>query len=231
VEDDVQQPIRKRFPLCLGLLALLCGDATASTIIDTGTSDAGVGRFGEGAAVETFGQVFVAPLGDTRLDLISFRVDDRPELTDGDNIEFRAYVMAWSGTGAIGSVLYQSPTQFTSNAASYETFTFGTGGVNLVGGGSYIAFISNSGVGDAGFGAGFVNLGNVPYAAGGYFYLDSGNDFSKVYTPWESGGASDLAFRAEFNTQAVPEAASSRSVLMLGLTFLTAAVWRRIRSI
>jgi hypothetical protein len=45
----------------------------------------------------------------------------------------------------------------------------------------------------------------------------------------ETGGSADLALRAEFNTQAVPETASSLSVLVVGLAFCDAVAGKRIR--
>jgi hypothetical protein len=205
------------------LLLLLTRNAAASTIIDTGVSGSGVGVFGEGpSVVETFGQVFMAPIGDNRLDSFRLRIDDRAS-AGGDNIEFYAYVMAWSGTSALGPVLYQSAYQSTSLAPDYESFTFDTGGLDLVGGNSYIAFVSSSTAGDGVSGGGFMNLGSVPYSDGNYFLLNNGTNFAGVYTPWTSGGTSDLAFRAEFNTHAVSETGSSLFIFGGSLALLIMA--------
>jgi hypothetical protein len=80
------------------------GDAWAITVIDTtptwNGSD-GVSAFGEPGAA-TYGQSFTVTGTETHLDSFSFWLND---FLNPDAVDFAAYVMAWDGTKATGSIL------------------------------------------------------------------------------------------------------------------------------
>src|SRR4051794_33709880 len=102
--------------LIAALLSFSYGNAAAA-IIDTSSSwDSvqGVGPFGDNG-VETFGQTFIAP-AESRLNQLTVFVNDEINSGTVSNpayLDFKVYVMAWSGTKASGPILFQT-TKFTT---------------------------------------------------------------------------------------------------------------------
>jgi PEP-CTERM motif len=199
------------------------GNAQASTIDTTSTWDGttSFNLFGE-PNTATYGQTFVVG-SDNILNDFSFW------LNDGTTpVKFAGYVMAWGGSKATGSVLYQSGQQSTTGAAGMEKFSFNTSGLSLTSGQKYVAFVNASNF----FGGnGTATMGALPsnvYADGQYVYSNNGSNFGLLTTTaWDCnetatcsyGAGRDTAFTANFasvSAQAVPEPSSSLGLLAFG---------------
>lgn len=207
-------------------LALLAGLASPvqAQIIDLPPTDNAVYsvRFGR---VATFGQTFTALTGYNRLDQFTFRFLN---FDNGQNLTFRAYLYAWDGQKATGNALFASDLRAGSGSSGSTAFTFTTGGVSVVGGQRYVAFVNAS--------EHFANNGpiaamsvqaSVPsYSGGQGFFLNNGSNFSAVtQTPWVMLNG-DLAFTASFSNAVVPEP-SSAVLVIAGLAALSLSAYRR----
>lgn len=208
----------------LASTALLCCAtlASAQTTISTPGGD-GVFYFGE-PSIQTFGQTFTAPTnGDSRLDAFSFWMQDAPALN------FRGYVYAWDGgtNRATGSALFTSAIMSGPSAGlGYHEVAVATGGVELVGGSMYVAFLSASGV--SGSGQVGWELSPSDSYAGGEFVYNGGGEDTAVWTGngWGTDVGStdrDVRFAMTFNAadvSRVPEPAtvflSASGLLALG---------------
>ncbi len=122
------------------------GVARATMVIDTtanwkGTESAA--PFGDGGAVEVFGQTFVVLAEAPTLQSLSFWLQHSPDDTSGEDLYFSIAVMAWNTDRATGPVLYESALQSITTAQSTMTeYLVDTGGLNLVPGQEYVAFLS-----------------------------------------------------------------------------------------
>lgn len=98
---------------------------------------------------------------------------------------------------------------------NYEQLTFQTGGIGVVSGQQYVAFLSASnffdGVNDFAF-LPFQPDNQFSYAGGGFAFLNNGGDFSLVTSRGWNFGANDTLFQAS-SPAAVPEPAS---MILLG---------------
>jgi len=196
------------------------------------------------SGTETYGQTFKVTGPETVLDSFSFWM--KPVLAPGNPpvylapIAFAAYVMSWdtSAKKATGSILYQSGTTTVGPETALKKLTFDTGGLTLTDGVVYIAFMSTSAISD-GFlsDEGWVGYRESDvYSDGGFYYFNSGKDFSSLTTyGWENsysqGGTHDLAFQASFSdpsNAAVPEP-SSLVIFGVGAICLSLAGWPRRR--
>jgi uncharacterized protein YhjY with autotransporter beta-barrel domain len=186
------------------LVGLLGTRATAQSVIDTGPPNGFFQSFGDPSEA-TFGQTFTAPVGASLLQSFSFYLDDGQ---NPDAVQFRAFVMGWDGVKASGPVLFQSgPLATTNNGGldGYERFQVDIpGGIPLIGGGSYVAFLHAlfDGV------SGDANMGMIipgSYPGGGFVHFDNGPDFSLLTTnPWmQDFFFLDMAFALVFGTAAV----------------------------
>ena len=178
-----------------------------------------ISSFGESNSA-TYGQTFKVGGSETQLDSWTFFLNDS---VNPDYVDFAFYVMDWNAaaTRASGSILFQSASVSTTNnggLGGMEAFTFNTGGLNLVAGNDYIAFISATGLFDGQTGtAGAGSLLNESaYLDGGFFWQNNGNNAGTWNTQaWSSvSNFGDLAFTASFSSVKVPEPSS---VLLLGL--------------
>lgn len=222
--------IRHLLKHLLMLAGLMAGSpssaTTVGTILDTtptwdGTS--GVGPFGDNG-IETYGQTFVAP-AQSRLNQITLYVNDETNSGTVSNpayLDFKVYVMAWAGTKAAGSILFQSPSFTTTNnhgPGGMERFDVSTGGVNLVAGGSYVFFLSDSGLFDGNASTGAIGfLGEFApdvYSGGEFVAIDNQQDTSKwttaAWTKYFPG--KDLAFTLSFAPAPEP---GTTTLLILG---------------
>jgi hypothetical protein len=215
---------------CLGFSGPIFATSAIYTIDTTSSwnSISSVGPFGDNG-IETFGQTFMAPT-ESRLDQITFFVND--ELNSGTvfnpaYLDFKLYVMGWSGTKASGSILFESLQFTTSNNHGdngLEQFDVATGGIDLTPGGSYVWFISVSGLfdGNASTGAvGFMGeFASDVYGGGEFVMIDNQQDTSKwVSENWTKPfSGKDLAFTLSFSP--VPEPSVGALLLVGGFIWL-----------
>jgi hypothetical protein len=192
-------------------------NAQASTIDTTSTWNGtdSVIYFGE-PDTATYGQTFTVG-SDNVLNDFTFWLNDTSAPST-----FAAYVMAWDGSKATGSILYQSGQRSTTGAAGMEQFTFNTGGTSLASGQKYVAFLNASNFFDTVNDETEMGLTSDVYAGGDFVYINNSSDFSLLTTTnWNCAecGFGDTAFTANFasaSAQAVPEPSSSLGLLAFG---------------
>jgi hypothetical protein len=159
-----------------------------------------VAPFGDGGS---WGQTFVAPAQHAILTGFSFWIERAPSDTTGLPIDFTAFVMAWDGDRATGSVLFQSPPQSVSEVGMQE-FSFQTGELTLEPGQSYIAFLHASDfVGETPPLASVGFRSTDIYPQGQFWGQGTGPNFSNVtLNAWNPPlePSADLVFRAVFDT-------------------------------
>jgi hypothetical protein len=220
--------MKNRVPrlFALALLTGLASPVQAQIIDNPPSNGIFAPAFGRPGAA-TFGQTFTALTGYNRLDQLTFRFF---ESTNGQNLSFRAYLYAWDGQKATGNALFASDLRSGSEFVTSTAFTFSTGGVSVVGGQEYVAFVNAS--------EHFANNGPAAemlaqasfsgYSGGRAVWLENGSDFSAVtQTPWIGTlSGLDLAFTASFSNAVVPEP-SSAVLVIAGLAALSLSAYRR----
>lgn len=202
-------------------LALGASSAGAATTIDTsvGLGTGTISPFGE-PNTATYGQTFTVVGSDTVLDDFSFRFDDS---VNPDTIDFAAYVYGWDGGKATGPQLYASVMRTSTNnggAGGFEEFHFTTGGVELVSGGQYVAFLNTSDFFDGQLGTSIWDYGNDTYSGGAYVYENNGSNFSSLLTfDWDYTGSSgqDTWFKASFSAPVEVPLPAALPLLLAGL--------------
>ena len=141
------------------------------------------------AGIEVFGQTFIVTAGAPILRRLSFWLrHDSASSQTSDDVFFTIVVMAWNTDRASGPVLYESAVQSITTAQSTMTeYMVDTGGLTLVPGQEYIAFLSAIN----GFWNTTVTLVSVGwqdadiYSQGESWTLNADNDFSQVtFAPW-----------------------------------------------
>lgn len=207
----------------IGTLAL--SGVAQATIIDTAAGWNGrsnITAFGESNSA-TYGQTFRVNGSDTQLDSWTFHINDR---VNPDVVDFAFYVMDWNAaaTRGIGPVLYRSGDVSTTNnrgADGFEAFTFNTGGLDLISGNDYVAFISASGLFDGSIGTSAVGSrrDENAYLDGGFFWQNNGNNTSTWNTQrWSSANNfGDLAFTAKFSAGGPVSVSEPASLALCGL--------------
>lgn len=203
---DACSPARRAWALarCVVALAWLSTATASGATIDTvGTSAMGsISPFGK-PSYATFGQTFVAPVGETHLGELTFWMQGG---AGSAQLQFSAYVVHWNGTRATGPILYESPVRTGSPVSGMHPYIFG-GNAVLTPGLEYIAFLSISEY-YSNITATSVNTGlgwmGQTYAGGALRFLNNGADATLwTTTAWaENAGAPDLAFKAVFDGRA-----------------------------
>ncbi|MCY7324247.1 MAG: PTPA-CTERM sorting domain-containing protein, partial [Phormidesmis sp. CAN_BIN36] len=213
-------------------VATLVATVTASTVcpttaqaasIDTASSWDGTNQvipFGE-TNTATYGQTFTVGT-DSILQKFSFWLGGYQSGSDG--VDFAAYVMKWDGAKAVGSVLYESSQRLKSPTATFEEFSFNTGGISLTSGQQYVAFLSASKFFDGIEGLIGMGFTGDAYSGGNFVYYNNGSNFAALNSSiWDgSGYTSDAAFRASFtsDTTSIPTPALLPGLIGLGLGVL-----------
>lgn len=162
-----------------------------------------IGMFGAQPANTVFGQSFVVPSGMTTLKDFTFWLNAHPVWVP--TITFAAYVMEWDGAKAVGPVLWRSAA-FSGPTQWMQRYQFvAPGGVPVVAGKQYIAFLStveylgtfpsNAQV--------LMGYEYTPYPAGRFYSIANAGDFSRLTSaPWQTDGGCmecDAAFVASFS--------------------------------
>ena len=162
----------------------------------------GKGNNGNGA-LNVFGQTFVVAADAPTLQQLSFWLQHSPNDTSGEDVFFSVVVMAWNTDRATGPVLYESALQSITTAQSMMTeYRVDTGGLILVPGQQYVAFLSANN--------GFWNTTSTPirvgfqnadvYAQGAAWIVDTDNNLNLVTSaPWMNpSGTADLVVMFSF---------------------------------
>jgi hypothetical protein len=190
---------------------------------------------------QTYGQSFTVPSTGNILDSWTFNLK-----TGGASpVNFQFDLMAWNGSMATGSVLYQSSEQTVPTTdTSYTAFTVNPD-LALTKGSQYVMFINESGLNTGS--VGFVSLGGSGTFFGGgsgtsplggaFYFLDNGDTFSDVTSQsWQNfwGTSGFTAYSATFSNPVVvggvPDAGSSMFLLSLALGGITAMRRRFVRA-
>lgn len=206
---------------------------SALTFVDTSDEDFRlIGPIGE-PNTATFGQTFTLTGPDSNLEHFSFRFNDS---INPDFVDFAAYIYAWDGSKAVGPQLFSSPALSSTNnhgSGGLEQFEFSTGGLPLLFGSQYVAFISASNYFDGARGTSRWEYSDYDvYSGGSAAWHNNGGDFSKLTSePWSStapgnmggnAGGFDLWFIARFTSVPVDvPVPSSLALFGLGLAGIT----------
>ena len=207
-------------PSCLlALTALLTSAPLASAqTIDTGTPPMGTNPpifpFGRATAVSwgTLGQSFLVPLGGpTQLDAFTFWFRDNGGTND---TPYYAYIFDWDPTTRRtgSSYLFRSAAQNYTGVAGPTAVSFLTGGIDLVGGQSYIAVLSSVEFPAApvGLRPGVIVSSHWPndvYTDGMSYTRPGGSGLATLTSnAWGllGGTGTDLAFRASLSSSVTP---------------------------
>ena len=220
--------------LCAGPSVTNAG--TAAALIDTHAAWNGTSAFGiplgepesAFAPVATYGQTIRVPSGTPWLESFSIWLSDSPAF-DPDPLRFGFYVMEWSGTHAMGEVLYDSGLVTTSvnPVASWAEYRFDHLGLQLQPERSYVMILSTSLYMDGI--ASSVYVGS-PFAADAYAdgcvaTLNNLSDVSRWTTEdWQVSELSwDTVFQAQFTVLPEP---STALLLVIGTFALGVSVGR-----
>jgi len=196
--------------LAASALAAQAGTSFDTTAFWDGSNS--VGGFGN-PGTATYGQTFAAPSASTLNDF-TFYLGGVP----GVHLQLEAYVYEWSGSllggsgggRASGSALYSSgvPITFDSGDGSFQPLTVDTGGVSLIPGNHYVAFLTVSNPIDYAASTGALHWGLTAYGShfpgdgdGGFAFYNNGSNFDALTANNWDGSAydfGDLAWQANF---------------------------------
>jgi hypothetical protein len=220
--------MKKSYSLILALTFLITWLPTsqADTQIDTTGNwfgGQGAGTLGNPAFSPTFGQTFTAPSDNV---LTNFTVYTRA--TFGASLHARAYVYAWDGNSITGPALFTGGPLTLTNPSGSSSFTEVPTATNVVlnAGSQYVFMMTILGEPASSGSAVFGLTSSDPYGGGGHWQSNSTTIDDLGVTNWNSFGGLDLAFKADFQAEAVPEP-STWVMLLGGLSFLGLWMTRR----
>lgn len=188
--------------------------------------------FGGNGGVATHGQLFTAPSANY-LNSFTLIVDEfRRDLP----VRLRGYVLPWSNNRAQLPALFESEIITTDGVRdTWETLEFDTGGIELIAGQPYVLFIGMYGLyagPDAALKTAIRGPNDDPYPQGLATHTGSAWTAPSLAqtdnVSWSFlsiRNSTDLAFRAEFSTEPIPEPKAFVLLLTASLVFL-----RRVRS-
>ena len=204
--------------LAAGLALSAATSANAATTFDTTSSSTATWQpFGR-PDTSTYGQTFTAPT-DNVLDSFSLF------LTPTGGVDFMAYLYLWDGSKATGTSLFSSSILNSNNGPE---FSFNTGGISLLSGAQYVAFLTTAGVAGGGTTTTMQTDNYQDTLAGGSFvYYNAGSDFAALTSnSWnKTGGGDDVFFKASFSSAvaAVPEP-ETWALMLIGFGFVGGAM-------
>jgi len=204
-------------------LCIATSMAHAATIDTTGTDEDTIYDFGA-PNTATYGQTFAVSGTDTLLNSFSLYLRNRIE--GAGSLDLRGYIAGWDGHKA-STILYESTTQTMNAGGNLQEFNFSTGGLNLVAGDFYVAFLSISNLGvqpDSRFG--------MPHSSdaipGQFVFINNGTNFSLLTgQDWFLNfiGNKDTWFKADLSPgSSVPE---PTTMLFLGFGLIGVAGIKR----
>lgn len=213
------------------VLGLVSAPAMAQNVDTTAAYGGDIGNFGT-PDTATYGQTFTVG-ADNALNSFTMYLGGG----SGTALNFQAYVYAWNGSRAVGNALFSSATRQFNGSAGTAAFDFSTGGLNLVSGQQYVAFLTTTGVANSGYASAimpFNGWGNDAYSGGDFVFFNNGNDFARLTGQnWDfAGGWGDANFKADFTAgiTAVPEPAAW-GMLIGGFGLAGGLIRRRTRKI
>lgn len=203
------------------LLVATAGTALFSvgTVAQAITIDTTAGWLGRGYIFggSRYGQVFTAP-NDNVLDSFTFFLNS----VGSPPTEFTAQLAPWEPiTFESGTEIYSSASQsvaglppYTGTPSGYGEITFNTGGISLVAGQQYVAYLN---VETQGSGAIGYNFDRDSYSEGYGLYYSLAQGFW-----YNAGDTHDYAFKASFSLAptSVPEPSKVFGLFIFGLGFL-----------
>jgi len=202
------------FVATAGTALLSLGTVAQAATIDTTTGWLGTGYIFGGSR---FGQVFTVP-NDNLLDSFTFFLNS----TGSPPTEFTARLAPWEPTTLkSGTDIYSSAVQsvaglppYTGTPSGYGEVTFNTGGISLVPGQLYVAYLN---VETEGAGAIGYNFDRDSYSEGYGLYYSLAQGFW-----YNNGDPHDYAFKASFSrsSTSVPEPSTVFGLLIFSLGFL-----------
>jgi len=202
-------------------IAALCtlltpGLLAAQTIIGADAAGSSVYPFGQDGT-NSYGQTFTVPTMDARLDSFSFWMGG------SSTVSFRAYVYAWDATAmhATGEALFTSAVMGAPTGPGFGRVDVATGGIALTPGGTFVAFLSATGVPGSGSVSWQTAGGNL-YEGGAFVFFNNYTTAQWTTQAWDGGSGSwlspggDTRFSMTFNAADMSTVPEPATVALMG---------------